>query len=94
MTVSGLFDFRLLQHNRPNNGPQLGHHSMSERCQERKSANYHFLILVEHEQILPASPLRTTGARSSSSLERFPRSLIGAIEGSARFRQSCHECGP
>ena len=35
-----------------------------------------------------------TGARSSSSLERFPRSLIGAIEGSARFRQSCHECGP
>src|SRR5712664_3963724 len=35
-----------------------------------------------------------TDARSSSSLERFPRSLIGAIEGSSRFRQSRHECGP
>ena len=35
-----------------------------------------------------------TGVRSSSSLERLPRSLISAIEGSARFRQSCHECGP
>ena len=37
---------------------------------------------------------RLTRARSSSSFKRFPRSLIGAIESSARFRQSRHECRP
>jgi hemerythrin-like domain-containing protein len=45
------------------------------------------------DRLAAASP-SLTDARSSGSLERFPRSLIGAIEGSSRFRQSRHECGP
>jgi hypothetical protein len=69
--------------------------SMSVKCQNRKSAKCHFLILVEQkrDRLVAVSP-SLTDARSSSSLERFPRSLIGAIEGSSRFRQSRHECGP
>jgi hypothetical protein len=58
--------------------------------------NVIFLILVEQkkkDRLAAVSP-SLTDARSSSSLERFPRSLIGAIEGSSRFRQSRHECGP
>jgi hypothetical protein len=64
--------------------------------EHRKSAKCHFLIVVEQkrkDRLAAVSP-SLTGARSSGSLECFPRSLIGAIEGSARFRQSCHECGP
>jgi hypothetical protein len=49
---------------------------------------------AKKEDRLAAVSPSLTDARSSSSLERFPRSLIGAIEGSSRFRQSRHECGP
>ena len=47
----------------------------------------------EKDRLAAVSP-SLTDARSSNSLERLPRSLIGAIEGSSRFRQSRHECGP
>jgi hypothetical protein len=51
-------------------------------------------IAAHHHRNAQAVSPSLTDARSSSSLERFPRSLIGAIEGSSCFRQSRHECGP
>ena len=68
---------------------------MSYRCQFRRSAKCHFLILVEQKERPPRGGLsKSNQCLIKRSLERLLRRLIGAIEGSARFRQSSHECGP
>ena len=69
---------------------------MSQKCPKSEVRQVSFLDprRAKKKDRLAAVFPSLTDARSSSSLERFLRSLIGAIEGSSRFRQSRHECGP
>jgi hypothetical protein len=74
-------------------GRRCGHVSNVPKSEVRQMSFLDPRRAKKKDRLAAVSP-SLTDARSSSSLERFPRSLIGAIEGSSRFRQSRHECGP